>query len=70
MSVAAFCLALCLSEVPENIALGKSYSLAPAPNYPHCTDPGDARQLTDGARVEGYFWTQQGTVGWSGHSTQ
>ena len=66
MSVAAFCLALCLSEVPENIALGKSYSLAPAPNYPHCTDPGDARQLTDGARVEGYFWTQQGTVGWSG----
>ncbi|HAK96776.1 MAG TPA: hypothetical protein DCM87_17740 [Planctomycetes bacterium] len=66
MNVAAFFLAVCFSEAPENIALGKSYRLAPAPNYAHCTDPGDARQLTDGVRVEGYFWTQQGTVGWSG----
>ena len=30
-----------------------------------CTDPGDRVQLTDGQSTRGYFWTQQGTVGWS-----
>ena len=48
-----------------NIALGRPCTLEPAPNYPHCTDPGDAAQLTDGASAEGYFWTQQATVGWN-----
>jgi hypothetical protein len=48
-----------------NIALGKKYTLSPAPNYPRCTDPGDAVQLTDGQLTKGQFWTQQGTVGWS-----
>ena len=51
-----------------NLALGKSYQLDPAPNYALCTDPGDATQLTDGQYVEGYFWTQMGTVGWQGKS--
>lgn len=50
----------------ENLARGASYALAPAPNYSHCTDPGDREQLTDGKLTEGYFWTQTGTVGWSG----
>lgn len=50
----------------ENIALGAPYTLDPAPNYAHCTDPGDATQLTDGKYSEGYFWTQPGTVGWGG----
>ncbi|NOX55066.1 MAG: discoidin domain-containing protein [Planctomycetes bacterium] len=47
-----------------NIALGKSYRLFPKPNYRHCTDAGDEKQLTDGKTTRGYFWTQKGTVGW------
>lgn len=50
----------------ENMALGKKYTMSPAPAYPHCTDPGDVTQLTDGKITEKHFWTQQGTVGWSG----
>ncbi|MCL4218102.1 MAG: hypothetical protein KJ052_14025, partial [Candidatus Hydrogenedentes bacterium] len=49
----------------ENVALGKSYTLSPAPNYRYCTEAGDMTQLTDGEYVEGYFWTQPGTVGWA-----
>ena len=49
----------------ENLALGKPYTLNPAPDYAHCTDPGDATQLTDGQYTSGYFWTQKGTVGWN-----
>ncbi len=52
----------------ENLAAGKPYRLEPAPKYEHCTDPDDSTQLTDGQRVRGYFWTQKGTVGWSGCS--
>ena len=48
-----------------NLALGKSYTLTPAPNYGYCTEPGDATQLTDGEYSVGYFWTQPTTVGWS-----
>lgn len=47
-----------------NVALNAPYVLEPAPNYGHCTDPGDATQLTDGELTEGHFWTQTGTVGW------
>jgi hypothetical protein len=56
----------CFAQEPKNIALGKPYTLRPAPNYGYCTDPGDAVQLTDGKYVEGYFWVQQGCVGWQG----
>ncbi len=48
----------------ENIALGASYTLDPAPNYEHSTDAADGEQLTDGVYTEGYFWTQLSTVGW------
>jgi hypothetical protein len=48
-----------------NVALGAKYTLWPAPNYVHCTDPGDAIQLTDGQTTTDYFWTQTSTVGWS-----
>src|SRR5574340_17438 len=54
------------AEQAGNIASGKKYTLFPAPNYTHCTDPGDAVQLTDGKTTEDYFWTQPGTVGWQG----
>lgn len=50
----------------ENIALHMPYTFEFAPNYAHCTEAGDAQQLTDGVYVEGYFWTQPGTVGWQG----
>lgn len=49
----------------KNLARGAKYVLSPPPSYSHCTDPGDATQLTDGQLTEGYFWTQKGTVGWS-----
>ena len=48
----------------ENLALGASYTLDPAPNYEHSTDSADGEQLTDGVYTEGYFWTQLSTVGW------
>ncbi len=48
----------------ENVARGKPYTMTPAPNYRHCTDPADKTQLTDGTYTRGYFWTQKSTVGW------
>lgn len=48
-----------------NIALGKSYTLSPGPNYGLCSDPEDRIQLTDGIYTVGYFWTQKTTVGWT-----
>ncbi|HEY3856178.1 MAG TPA: hypothetical protein VGO67_17460 [Verrucomicrobiae bacterium] len=48
-------------QVLLNVALGKSYQLSPTPNY--STGPGIS-QLTDGKYVNGYFWTQKGSVGW------
>lgn len=59
------CASLPAAEM-ENLALGKPYMLEPSPNYAHCTDPGDLRQLTDGQSTAGYFWTQPSTVGWTG----
>ncbi|MBI4023606.1 MAG: hypothetical protein HY360_01405 [Verrucomicrobia bacterium] len=47
-----------------NLAKGRPYSFLAPPDYPHCTDPGDVKQLTDGVRTEGYFWGQKSTVGW------
>lgn len=54
---------------PPNLARGCAYTVDPQPNYQHCTEPGDAVQLTDGEYVEGYFWVQPGCVGWqaTGH---
>lgn len=49
----------------ENIALAKPYTICPQPNYSYCTDPDDRSQLTDGKSTKDYFWTQQGTVGWT-----
>jgi len=49
----------------ENLALHKSYTLNPPPNYPLCTDVGDSSQLTDGEKY-GSDWTSKSTVGWQG----
>jgi hypothetical protein len=64
----AFSGLLSAEPVGENMALGKSYTLWPAPNYSHCTDPDDLTQLTDGKSTTDYFWTQRGTVGWTAPS--
>ncbi len=68
MTTTWFTLALATLLGAENLAAGKPCRLEPAPNYEHCTDPGDSTQLTDGKRVRGHFWTQKRTVGWSGCS--
>ena len=66
-----FVLSLCIfggsaavARQPDNVALGKTYTLKPTGNYHLCTDAGDRRQLTDGVYTKGYFWTQMTTVGW------
>lgn len=62
-------------QVPsgDNIALGKTYTLEPKPDYAYCTDIGDAKQLTDGhyakqnafpQLLQGDLWNQLPTVGW------
>jgi hypothetical protein len=48
----------------ENIAIGKKYTMAQAPNYKLCKDDADVTQLTDGKYTKGYFWTSKTTVGW------
>ena len=48
----------------KNIALNKTYTLKPVPNYKPCIDSGDKSQLTDGKFTTGYFWGQKSTVGW------
>jgi len=67
----AFCAVLSVTwagfaVAAENIARGAVCTFNPAPNYAYCTDPEDAKQLTDGQYVQGHFWTQPGTVGWGG----
>ncbi len=46
-----------------NLALHKSYTLNPPPNYPLCADAGDSSQLTDGEKY-GSDWFSKSTVGW------
>jgi hypothetical protein len=53
----------------ENPARGRSYKLAPKPDYWMCTDAGDATDLTDGkieTQTGSSLWTQKGCVGWAG----
>jgi hypothetical protein len=52
-----------LADAKINLALYKSYTLSPKPNYPLCTDKSDVIQLTDG-RTSGSQWTDKSTVGW------
>ena len=47
----------------ENLALHKSYTFSPKPNYHLCTDKSDVIQLTDG-RTSASQWTKKSTVGW------
>jgi hypothetical protein len=47
----------------QNLALRKSYTFSPKPNYYLCTDRFDSIQLTDGKKY-GSQWTKKSTVGW------
>ncbi len=62
-------LMLCASATAAaNVARGRPYTLSHPPNYPYCTDDGDATDLTDGVRYNPRgtsLWTQKGTVGWA-----
>jgi hypothetical protein len=51
-----------------NLAMHKSYTILPKPNYPLCTDEQDTTQLTDG-RALGSDWVNKSTVGWVAGST-
>lgn len=48
----------------RNVALGRPYTLDPAPNYTYSPDPGDAKQLTDGQHAPGNLWGNKPSVGW------
>jgi hypothetical protein len=52
----------------RNIALHRSYTLNPRPNYKACTEEGDLTQLTDG-KTFGCWWAKKTTVGWASAST-
>lgn len=62
-------MAAVLNAAESNIALNKTYTLSPAPNYPLCKDAGDNQQLTDGkatikSKKNGALWTYKSAVGW------
>ena len=50
----------------KNLTQGKICRFSPKSNCPYCTDPDDPSHLTDGVTTQDHFWTQPGTVGWSG----
>jgi hypothetical protein len=51
---------------PMNVALGRPYTLDPAPNYSGGTSKTGAQVLTDGRVTEsGTMWVQPSAVGWS-----
>ena len=52
---------------PQNLALGRPYTMSPPPNYSLTADAGDSVQLTDGSYTTaiGTFWMHSNVVGWS-----
>lgn len=55
-----------LASPGANVALGRTYTLQPSPNYPGRTSRSGTAELTDGKLVRGTaIWLQDGTVGWS-----
>ncbi len=56
--------------LPENnVALSKTYTMDPAPNYGLTTNAGDTTDLTDGVDTYGtsVLWADTNAVGWSGY---
>jgi len=51
------------AKADTNLALHKTYTLRPNPDYPLCTDELDSKQLTDGKK-HGSDWRNKSTVGW------
>lgn len=48
----------------KDLAIGRTYTVDPKPNYQGTMDPLDSRQLTDGNYTTGRFWSSKTTVGW------
>ncbi len=48
----------------QNLAMHKSYTLSPSPNYRYSVLSSDKSYLTDGDYTSGFFWSQPTTVGW------
>jgi len=62
-------LAFSMPAFGGNLSSGKPYSIAPKPSYRHCTEEGDAVQLTDGelfsrGDAAPTMWVWKGAVGW------
>ncbi len=53
-----------ISLAKTNLALFKTYTMNPKPNYKLCTDTKDTIQLTDGI-IKRSDWFKKSTVGWS-----
>ncbi len=51
------------AKADTNLALHKTYTLRPNPNYPLCTNELDLNKLTDGKKY-GSAWENKSTVGW------
>lgn len=74
LSVVLFCLAACLlcvcmvwaeDAVAQSIAIGCPVAFDPVTSYPLCTDPDDAKQITDGKFAGKGFWMDKEAVGWA-----
>ncbi len=53
-----------LNSQSQNLAMNKSYTLSPSPNYRSSIPSSDKCYLTDGDYTNGFFWSQPTTVGW------
>lgn len=63
--IALFAVTIASGAHAENLAIGRPLTWTRAPNYARCTDAGDARQLTDGARARSaHIWLDRACVGW------
>ncbi|MDO9117851.1 MAG: DUF4091 domain-containing protein [Nitrospira sp.] len=65
-TLTTFCWIAALSDpaFAKDLAIGKSYTFDPIPNYALTRDEQDSKQLTDGEYTIGRFWTSKTTVGW------
>ena len=49
----------------NNLAVDKTYTVSPLPNYTLTAPATDQTAFTDGKYTDGFFWKQKTTVGWS-----
>ena len=64
LGLLAFASSVSMAFGAENVAAGARISFSKPPLYDLTADPDDARQLTDGAKVDGTMWMSRQAVGW------